>query len=67
MIDAKKSEANCHGQLCKKRIAKAYNKKIWPRDLQERDLVLGKILPMKMLEKNERQTTRDRIWSKRLS
>ena len=35
----------CHGQCYQKRIAQAYNKKIWPRHFKEGDLVLKKIFP----------------------
>ena len=40
----KELKALCHGQLYQKRIMRAYDKKVRPRQFQERDLVLKKIL-----------------------
>lgn len=46
MIDAKRLEVICYAQLYQKRIVKAYNKKVWLKELQEGDLVLRKSLPI---------------------
>jgi hypothetical protein len=44
LIDEKRLVALCHGQLYQQRTAKAFNKRVRPRELQEGDLVLRKIL-----------------------
>lgn len=46
LIEEKRLAALCHGQLYQKRLKKAYEKKIRPREFQEGDLVLKKILPI---------------------
>nr|KYP76770.1 Pol polyprotein [Cajanus cajan] len=45
LIEEKRLNALCHGQLYQKRIKRAFDKKVHPRDFQEGDLVLKKILP----------------------
>ena len=40
LIDEKKARAQYHAQGYKKRIAKAFNKRVKPRNLKERDLIL---------------------------
>ena len=45
MIESKRLEAICHGQLYQRRIARAYDKKVRPREFQAGDLVLQKIIP----------------------
>jgi transposase InsO family protein len=44
LIDEKRLTALCHGQLYQQRTARTFNKKVRPRELQEGDLVLRKIL-----------------------
>ena len=39
-IEEKRMKAICHGQLCQKRMMRAHDKKIQPRQFQERELVL---------------------------
>nr|XP_027188669.1 uncharacterized protein LOC101504764 [Cicer arietinum] len=46
LIEEKMLAALSHGQLYQKRLKKAYEKKIRPREFQEGDLVLKKILPI---------------------
>ena len=45
LIDEKRLTAMCHGQLYQRRIARAFNKKVRPREFREGDLVIKKILP----------------------
>ncbi|KAI4347844.1 hypothetical protein L6164_008621 [Bauhinia variegata] len=45
MIDEKRLVAICHGQLHQRRMARAFNKKVRPRQFQPGDLVLQKTLP----------------------
>lgn len=45
LIEGKRLTAMCHGQLYQKRVARAFNKKVKPREFQVGDLVLKKILP----------------------
>ena len=45
MIEEKRLAAICHGQLYQSRMAKAFNKKVRPRNFCAGDLVLKKILP----------------------
>ena len=45
LIDEKRMTALCHGQLYQQRMARAFNKKVRPRDFKEGDLVLRKVLP----------------------
>ena len=40
MIDEKRARAQYHAQDSQKRIARAFNKKVKPRNLKEGDLVL---------------------------
>jgi hypothetical protein len=44
LIDEKRLTALCHGQLYQQRTARTFNKKVRPRELQEGDLVLRKLL-----------------------
>jgi len=46
LIDEKRLIALCHGQLYQSRLKKAFDKKVHPREFQECDLVLKKILPI---------------------
>ena len=46
LIDEKRLKAICHGQCYQQRVAKSFNKKVRPRQFQERDLVLRKLLPI---------------------
>ncbi|WJX28344.1 hypothetical protein P8452_17080 [Trifolium repens] len=46
LIDEKRMIALCHGQLYQSRLKKAFDKKVRPREFQEGDLVLKKILPI---------------------
>ena len=45
LIEEKRLAAICHGQLYQSRMARAFNKKVRPREFQPGDLVLKKILP----------------------
>ncbi|XP_070022475.1 uncharacterized protein [Nicotiana sylvestris] len=45
VIDEKRMAAICHGQLYQQRIARAYNKKVRPRNFEVGQLVLRCILP----------------------
>ena len=45
LIDEKRMKALCHGQLYQQRMARAFNKKVQPRNFKEGDLVLRKMLP----------------------
>ncbi|XP_070039451.1 uncharacterized protein [Nicotiana tomentosiformis] len=44
MIDEKRMAAVCHGQLYQQRMARAYNKKVRPRNFEVGQLVLRRIL-----------------------
>ncbi|KAL4363426.1 hypothetical protein GQ457_04G018740 [Hibiscus cannabinus] len=44
LIEEKRLRAICHGQMYQKRMIRAYNKKVRPREFREGDLVLKKIL-----------------------
>src|SRR4051812_50109059 len=44
LIEEKRMTALCHGQLYQARMKHAFNKKVRPREFQEGDLVLKKIL-----------------------
>ncbi|KAK7313139.1 hypothetical protein VNO77_37582 [Canavalia gladiata] len=46
LIDEKRLTAMCHGQLYQRRMKKAFEKKVHPRQFREGDLVLKKVLPM---------------------
>ena len=43
LIEEKRMKAICYGQLYQKRMMKAYDKKIWPRQFQKGKLVLKRI------------------------
>ncbi|XP_019430087.1 PREDICTED: uncharacterized protein LOC109337544 [Lupinus angustifolius] len=45
LIEGKRLTTICHGQLYQRKIMKAHEKKIQPREFQEGELVLKKILP----------------------
>ncbi|XP_055830980.1 uncharacterized protein LOC129900016 [Solanum dulcamara] len=45
LIDEKRMDAVCHGQLYQNRMAKAFNKKVKPRQFTPGQLVLKKIFP----------------------
>ena len=44
LIEEKRMTALCHGQLYQKRMKKAFDKKVRPREFREGDLVLRKIM-----------------------
>ena len=44
LIEEKRMKAICHGQLYQKRMMRDHDKKIWPRQFQEWELVLKQIL-----------------------
>ncbi|XP_058750755.1 uncharacterized protein LOC131623749 [Vicia villosa] len=44
LIEEKRLTALCHGQLYQKRLKKAFDKKVKPREFREGDLVLKKVL-----------------------
>ncbi|XP_052736650.1 uncharacterized protein LOC128197859 [Vigna angularis] len=46
LIEEKRLTAVCHGQLYQRRMKKAFDKKVHPRDFHEGELVLKKILPI---------------------
>ncbi|XP_039054461.1 uncharacterized protein LOC120196812, partial [Hibiscus syriacus] len=46
LIEEKRLKAICHGQMYQKRMMKSHDKKVHPREFQEGDLVLRKILPI---------------------
>lgn len=46
LIEEKRLETLCHGQLYQKRLKRAFDKKVYPQNLQVDDLVLKKILPI---------------------
>ncbi|KAE8654967.1 hypothetical protein F3Y22_tig00117034pilonHSYRG00338 [Hibiscus syriacus] len=46
LIEDKRLKAICHGQMYQKRMMKSHDKKVHPREFQEGDLVLKKILPI---------------------
>ena len=43
LVEEKRMKAICHGQLYQKRMMRAHDKKIRPRQFQERELVLKRI------------------------
>ncbi|XP_070019569.1 uncharacterized protein [Nicotiana sylvestris] len=45
LIDEKRMAAVCHGHLYQRRMARAYNKKVRPRNFEVDQLVLRRILP----------------------
>ena len=45
LIEEKRLKVLCHGQLYQKRMIRAHDKKVRPRQFREEDLVLKKILP----------------------
>jgi hypothetical protein len=46
MISERRLAAICHHQLYQRRMAKAYDRKVRPREFKEGDLVLRKILSL---------------------
>ncbi|KAK8624503.1 hypothetical protein V6N13_065844 [Hibiscus sabdariffa] len=46
LIEEKRLKAICHAQMYQKRMIRAHNKKVRPREFREGDLVLKMILPM---------------------
>jgi len=44
LIEEKRLAAVCHGQLYQKRMKKAFDKKVRPREFHEGDLVVKKII-----------------------
>ncbi|PHT39337.1 hypothetical protein CQW23_22910 [Capsicum baccatum] len=45
LIEEKRLTSVCHGQLYQRRMARAYNKKVHPRNFEVGQLVLRRILP----------------------
>ncbi len=45
LINEKILIAVCHGQLYQRRMARAFDKNVHPREFQQEDLVLKKVLP----------------------
>ena len=43
LIEEKRMKAICHGQLYQKRMMRAHDKKVWPRQFQKGELVLKRI------------------------
>ena len=60
MIDEKRDRAQYHAQDYQKRIARAFNKKVKPRNLKEGDLVL-KVLRDETFDPKEKMKPR---WSR---
>ncbi|KAA3462734.1 RNA-directed DNA polymerase (Reverse transcriptase), Ribonuclease H [Gossypium australe] len=46
LIEEKRLKAICHGQMYQKRMMRAYDKKVRPKEFHEGDLVLKKIPPI---------------------
>ncbi|XP_070008999.1 uncharacterized protein [Nicotiana sylvestris] len=46
LIDERQMVAVFHGKLYQQRMARAYNKKVWPRNFKVGQLVLRRILPL---------------------
>ncbi|XP_052489432.1 uncharacterized protein LOC128042432 [Gossypium raimondii] len=46
LIEGKRLKAICHGQMYQKRMITAHDKKVWPREFREWELILRKILPI---------------------
>ena len=46
LIDEKRLAAVCHRQLYQRRMKKAFDKKVYPREFHEGDLVVRKIIPI---------------------
>ncbi|XP_070029007.1 uncharacterized protein [Nicotiana sylvestris] len=53
LIDEKRMNAVCHGQLYQNRISKAFKKRVKPRQFTPRQLVLKKIFPHQEEAKGE--------------
>ena len=53
LIEEKRMKAICHGELYQKRMMRAYDKKIRPRQFQEGELVLKRI-PQNMQDPREK-------------
>ena len=45
LIEERRLSALCHGKLFQKRMMRAYDKKVWPRQFKEGDWLLKKIIP----------------------
>ena len=45
LIEEKRLKAICHGKMYQRRMMRAHDKKVRPREFREGDLVLKKILP----------------------
>ena len=45
LIEEKRLAALCHGQMYQRRMMRAYEKKVHPRQFREGELVLKRILP----------------------
>ncbi|XP_070009658.1 uncharacterized protein [Nicotiana sylvestris] len=45
LIDGKRMNIVCHGQLCQNRMSRAFNKRVKPRQFTPGQLVLKKIFP----------------------
>ena len=54
LIEEKRMKAICHGQLYQKRMMRAHDKKIRPRQFQEGELVLKRI-PQKSAKPSDRR------------
>jgi hypothetical protein len=53
MISEKRLAAICHHQLYQRRMVKAYDRKVRPREFKEGDLVLRKILPLQSEDRSK--------------
>jgi len=63
LIEEKRLTAVCHGQLYQRRMKKAFDKKVCPREFHEGDLVLKKsYLYKRTIEANGLQIMKARMW-----
>jgi len=53
LIDEKRLLSVCHGQLYQKRMKKAFDKKVRPREFQEGELVMKKIISVQKVNRGK--------------
>ncbi|PHT71147.1 hypothetical protein T459_26251 [Capsicum annuum] len=53
LIEEKSLTSVCHGQLYLRRMAQAYNKKVYPKNFEVRQLVVRRILPHQVEAKSK--------------
>jgi len=54
LIDEKRLASVCHGQLYQRRMKKAFDKKVRPREFQEGELVMKKIISVQKDNRGKR-------------